>query len=145
MVPFLQAIDRQFAFYQLRGIDMFKQGISVPGLTLLYLFNDLPRRPTLQSSTRRIKIFITSSKITWLAELRSFFTAITRKGSPRYVSTSTERPLVRVGRSSGTMPTPCTCGHSCKTCLWDGTRDDGKITTSVPNRRSCTDRWLRNG
>ena len=42
VVPFLQAIDRQFAFYQQRGIDMFKQGISVPGLTLLYLFNDLP-------------------------------------------------------------------------------------------------------
>ena len=41
LVPFLQAIDRQFAFYQQSGIDMFKQGISVPGLTLLYLFNDL--------------------------------------------------------------------------------------------------------
>ena len=27
VVPFLQAIDRQFAFYQQRGIDMFKQGI----------------------------------------------------------------------------------------------------------------------
>ena len=39
VVPFLQAI-----FYQRRGIDMFKQGISVPGLTLLYLFNDLPEK-----------------------------------------------------------------------------------------------------
>ena len=103
------------------------------------------RRPTLPSLTRRIKIFIISSKITWLADLHSFFTAITRKGSPRYVRTSTERPLVRVGPSSDTMPTPCTCGHSCKTCLWDGTRDDGKRTTSDPNRRSCTVRWLRNG
>ena len=44
VVPFLQAIDRQFAFYEQRGIDMFKQGISVPGLTLLYLFNDLPEK-----------------------------------------------------------------------------------------------------
>ena len=44
VVPFLQAIDRQFAFYQQRGIDMFKQGVSVPGLTLLYLFNDLPEK-----------------------------------------------------------------------------------------------------
>ena len=44
VVPFLQAIDRQFAFYRQRGIDMFKQGISVPGLTLLYLFNDLPEK-----------------------------------------------------------------------------------------------------
>ena len=44
VVPFLQTIDRQFAFYQQRGIDMFKQGINVPGLTLLYLFNDLPEK-----------------------------------------------------------------------------------------------------
>ena len=44
VVPFLQAIDRQFDFYQQRGIDIFKQGISVPGLTLLYLFNDLPEK-----------------------------------------------------------------------------------------------------
>ena len=96
VVPFLQAIDRQFAFYQQRGIDMFKQGISVPGLTLLYLFNDLPEK------TRRIKIFIISSKITWLVDLRLLFTAITRKESPRYVRTCTERPLVRVDRSSAT-------------------------------------------
>ena len=44
VVPFLQAIDRQIAFYQQRGIEMFKQGISVPDLTLLYLFNDLPEK-----------------------------------------------------------------------------------------------------
>ena len=44
VVPFLQAIDRQFDFYQQRGVDMFKQGISVPGLTMLYLFNDLPEK-----------------------------------------------------------------------------------------------------
>ena len=33
---------RQFIFYEQRGINMFKDGISVPGLTLLYRFNDLP-------------------------------------------------------------------------------------------------------
>ena len=32
-----------------------------------------------------------------------------------------ERPLVRVGRSSATMPTLCTCDLSCKTCRRDGT------------------------
>ena len=42
VMPFLQAIDKQFAFYQQHNIDMFKDGISVPGLTLLYLFKDLP-------------------------------------------------------------------------------------------------------
>ena len=42
VVPFLQAINKHFAFYIQRGIDMFKGGVSVPGLTLIYLSNDLP-------------------------------------------------------------------------------------------------------
>ena len=42
VTPFLQAIGKQFAFYRDRDIDMFKDGISVPGLSLLHLFNDLP-------------------------------------------------------------------------------------------------------
>ena len=41
VVPFLDAIDKQFAFYRQQNIDMFKDGISVPGLSLLHLFNDL--------------------------------------------------------------------------------------------------------
>ena len=42
VVHFLEAIDKQFAFYKQQNIDMFKDGVSVPGLTLLYLFNELP-------------------------------------------------------------------------------------------------------
>ena len=42
VVPFLDAVDKQFAFYKQHNIDMFKDGVSVPGLTLLYLFNELP-------------------------------------------------------------------------------------------------------
>ena len=42
VVPFLEAIDTQFAFYKQQNIDMFKDGVGVPGLTLLYLFNELP-------------------------------------------------------------------------------------------------------
>ena len=42
VIPFLEAIAKQFAFYHDRGIDMFKDGISVAGLSLLHLFNDLP-------------------------------------------------------------------------------------------------------
>ena len=41
VVPFLDAIDKQFAFYKQQNIDMFEDGVSVPGLTLLYLFNEL--------------------------------------------------------------------------------------------------------
>ena len=43
VVSFLDAIAKQFAFYHDRGIDMFKDGISVPGLSLLYMFNNLPK------------------------------------------------------------------------------------------------------
>ena len=43
VTPFLEAIAKQFTFYCDRGIDMFKDGISVPGLALLYLFNNLPK------------------------------------------------------------------------------------------------------
>ena len=42
VTPFLEAIAKQFTFYQQHNIDMFKDGISVPGLSLLHLFNDLP-------------------------------------------------------------------------------------------------------
>ena len=41
VVPFLEAIDKQFDFYKRRHLDMFKDGISVPGLTLKYLFETL--------------------------------------------------------------------------------------------------------
>ena len=44
VTPFLEAISKQFAFYRDRDIDMFKDGISVPGLILLYLFTDLPSK-----------------------------------------------------------------------------------------------------
>ena len=38
VLPFLQALEKQFAFYTERGVDPFKEAISVPGLTLKYLF-----------------------------------------------------------------------------------------------------------
>ena len=42
VTPFLEAIDKQFAFYRDRDLDIFKDGINVPGMSLLYLFNRLP-------------------------------------------------------------------------------------------------------
>ena len=42
VTPFLDAIVKQAAFYHNRHIDIFKDGISVPGLALSYMFNDLP-------------------------------------------------------------------------------------------------------
>ena len=42
VVPMLEAIKKMFRFYKNRHIDMFKDGISVPRLTLKYMFQDLP-------------------------------------------------------------------------------------------------------
>ena len=56
VIPFLQAIDKQFAFYQQHNIDMFKDGISVPGLSLLHLFTTYPTTPTSPSSIGRTAI-----------------------------------------------------------------------------------------
>ena len=54
----LSAGHSPFGFYQQRGIDRFKQGISVPGLTLLYLFNDLPEKTYFTLFNEKIKDFL---------------------------------------------------------------------------------------
>ena len=84
VVPFLDAIDKQFAFYKQQNIDMFKDGVSIPGLTLLYLFNELPRTPSSLSSTRRTAICIYSLKTISLVGRPSYFTDTTKRTSLRY-------------------------------------------------------------
>ena len=41
--PFVKAVSKQACFFADRGIDMFKDGLSIPGLTMTYLFQGLPR------------------------------------------------------------------------------------------------------
>ena len=84
VVPFLDAIDKQFAFYKQQNIDMFKDGVSIPGLTLLYLFNELPRTPSSLPSTRRTAICIYSLKTISLVGRPSYFTDTTKRTSLRY-------------------------------------------------------------
>ena len=40
--PFLEALRKQIDFYRTLGLDMSKDGIGVPGLTLRYLFKTIP-------------------------------------------------------------------------------------------------------
>ncbi|KAK7087561.1 hypothetical protein V1264_021595 [Littorina saxatilis] len=42
VAPFLEALEKQTEFYQSLGLDMLKDAISVPGLTLRYLFKTMP-------------------------------------------------------------------------------------------------------
>ena len=39
--PFCDALDKMCSFWQHKNIDMLKQGISIPGITLIFLFNTL--------------------------------------------------------------------------------------------------------
>ena len=41
--PFLEAIAKQRAFYEGKGLDLFKDGISVPGLSLRLLFTGIKK------------------------------------------------------------------------------------------------------
>lgn len=41
VVPFMEAVEKMSVFWQERKIDMYKDGISVPGFTLKYLFSFL--------------------------------------------------------------------------------------------------------
>ena len=42
VVPFLEAIEKMSEFWKDRSIDIFKDGVSVPGLTMKYLFLNVP-------------------------------------------------------------------------------------------------------
>ena len=37
--PMMEAIDKMFAYHRSQNVDMFKNGISVPGLTLKTMFD----------------------------------------------------------------------------------------------------------
>ena len=84
VVPFLEAIDKQFAFYQQQRIDMFKDGISVPGLTLLYLFNDLPPNTYFTVFNRTNSDLHELVKDNIVGGPPSYSTDTTRRASPRY-------------------------------------------------------------
>ena len=48
-------------FWKERDIDMFKDGVSVPGLTMKYLFSNVPN---VHFSGNDIKIIISNQKVT---------------------------------------------------------------------------------
>ena len=105
VVPFLDAIDKQFAFYKQQNIDMFKDGVSVPGLTLLYLFNEIPSNTFFTVFNQTNSDCTYSSKTISLVVRPSYFTATMKRTSPRYGAKR------RVDRLWGTMPMLCTCGR----------------------------------
>ena len=52
VVPFLEAIEKMSNFWQERNIDIFKDGVSVPGLAMKYLFSTFQAHFSPYSATR---------------------------------------------------------------------------------------------
>ena len=42
VVPFSEALQNQIDMYKELGVDLLKDGVFVPGITLKYLFKNLP-------------------------------------------------------------------------------------------------------
>jgi hypothetical protein len=53
VVPFLPALKLQVEFYAKLGVDMSKDAISVPGVTLKYLFKTLPKDVSFSLCSKR--------------------------------------------------------------------------------------------
>ena len=83
VAPFLAAVEKMSAFWQEQNKDMFKDGISVPGLTLKYTSSrSWTNKCSSACSTNPIAISITSLKITKRAGQVSSFTATMRPAKP---------------------------------------------------------------
>ena len=116
VVPMLEALEKMFQFYKNRHIDMFKDGISVPGLTLKYMFQDL--QTTSPCPMKRIKICSTYTRTTSLGARTSCFIGTTRKTRPSYDPRNTTIPS-HASLSSASTPMHFIYGQSCRTCRLD--------------------------
>ena len=67
----LEAIEKMYLYYQNQNVDIFKDGISVPGLTLKYMFQDLPNYLTV--SDEKNKTFTSCTRTTSLVDQVSCF------------------------------------------------------------------------
>ena len=85
--PMLEAINKMFQFNQNRCIDMFKDGISVSGLVLKYMFQDLPDYFTVPDEKNKDLYDLYKNNIVARA---SSSIATTRKTRPSYDLPSTQ-------------------------------------------------------
>ena len=84
VVPFLEALAKQVSFYSQLRVDMFKDGISVPGLTLKYLFKTAIQ--LFACMIQRTVTCMTCSKATMWVDLTLYFITTTKQVQPNYVN-----------------------------------------------------------
>lgn len=62
--PFVEAVEKMKIFWRNRNIDMLKEGISVPGLTMKYLFSQLYHNTYFSLFNEKKKTYITCLETT---------------------------------------------------------------------------------
>ena len=77
--PFVEAVGKMFQFYQRKNLDLFKDGISVPGLVMKYMFSGLDANTYFSLFQERDKDLYYELKKTLLGDRLLFSIAITRE------------------------------------------------------------------
>ena len=123
VVPFIEAVEKMSQFWQERKIDMFKDGISVPGLTLKYLFSYLSPQTYFSLFDQANSDLYQLIKDNNTATQVLFSTEILKQAKQRSEKQRKARLLSRVRRSLAITQTRCISRRSCKICPREVVRD----------------------
>ena len=123
VVPFIEAVEKMSQFWRERKIDMFKDGISVPGLTLKYLFSYLSPQSYFSLFDQANSDLYQLIKDNNTATQVLFSTEIIKQAKQRSEKQRKARLLSRVTRSLPITQTRCISWRSCKICPRQVVRD----------------------
>ena len=123
VVPFIEAVEKMSQFWRERKIDMFKDGISVPGLTLKYLFSYLSPQTYFSLFDQANSDLYQLIKDNNTATQVLFSTEILKQAKQRSEKQRKARLLSRVRRSLAITQTRCISQRSCKICPREVVRD----------------------
>ena len=123
VVPFIEAVEKMSQFWRERKIDMFKDGISVPGLTLKYLFSYLSPQTYFSLFDQANSDLYQLIKGNNTATQVLFSTEILKQAKQRSEKQRKARLLSRVRRSLAITQTRCISRRSCKICPREVVRD----------------------
>ena len=135
--PFCEALEKMCAFWKDKKIDMLRQGISIPSVTLMYLFTTLESGIFFSLFDKKTKICtISLSKIWWVALVSSSIDT-TRWEKPKSekkkwkIKENKQKPVKRL---LDTMPMLYCMGHHA--------RHDHRIIYKMPRETGFREKVL---
>ena len=142
VVPFLEAVEKMSQFWQERKIDMFKDGISVPGLTLKYLFSYLSPQTYFSLFDQANSDLYHLIKDNNTGGPSIIFHRYHEAGKTKIREAEEGEAAKLCEKIVGMTRTLCTSGRSCKICPREVIRDAWRTMSS---NRKVLYAWLLNG